>query len=1306
MSHDQPDHEEFELQLRVDDDDGPPYPPVDDQRAVLASYFEGTGRVVVDASAGTGKTSTLVLTLAETIVRTATEDHNPLSEILLTTFGREATSELKTRLKAALRSHQAAGGDLPQTVFRWLETDSTIQTLDSLFAELLGEIAIEIGVPPEFEVDNRLELQRLRRDVLAELRAEYADAFRVLEDAYPAEPSREYPPQSVESMLFEAHQRCREFGISPATAVESLRASLVVSHGGARSSTDSTDGPESIPPEVIEDLEAILKAVVEPEAELQYDSVAAAEQLLEHAKSTYTATEKAIEAFGTLLVAFDQRYDTQTKAAGQFTFTDISQLLASYLDDCDADDPYLRTLGSRFDHVFVDEFQDTSAVQCAVLRRLVDPYQHEEQSSQPAFGAGQPTDPVDEPTAAPVEEPPTEQPRETDRRANLFVIGDSKQAIYEWRSADPALFAELIETASAAAPEPAASVPHLRVRDVQYHALSTVFRHHPDIAAAANHCFQRLLEDEARGAIGEHTPSYVPVEPYGLSWDTAGSDESSTDNDDPEQSHVHVLDIVSTHERLGSSIAADKWAPAEAERIAETIGAMLDAESESSIIIETDDGSRAPTAGDITLLFRSRRQLQRYATVLRDAGIPVTADASGDLFEQPEIELLVDILLWIATPYAERPLRRLLRSPLVALTDPSIRAALEATDLETLCASWPDRLPDDDRQRLAGLVSLRSDLGQQRETAKTALIHRLVMHSGFEALLLSDSEPLRRYGNVWLLSELVDEWELDQLLSYREFCSRLRQLRTNTDSSDPQFAVAETTDPVSPAAVRLQTVHQAKGKEYPIVFLCDLPKPSNYPRLQHKRLLASRRYGFALRPRPGEPPSPDGVTFPTPDSKLETPVWFNDEFDTDYPDATGPIWLSDARDNSGAFRYANPLNAHLTANEAEFWRLAYVAFTRAEDHVFLGLGDLDSNSNSARMARWSTWLAGFNETLQPDSGWSSISGLDRSERIHNRQLSWSTTGGDTVSYALSIGVDELPSQSSEPADAIGLVDELARLDEPPAEPTRPPFRPQQLSASSLGELVECPRAFQYRYLQQVEPAGGVRPTPPASKPVSTPRATQSRPPGGLSATEWGSLVHELIEAQLTDNPQLKPAVDQQPEAVRDALQTVRSALESTTIFEQSLSAADLFVEYELTELHPTPGADLRLTGIVDLLYRLDGNWHLVDWKTGRRPVEGAATAHRRQLSVYGWLLARQFGITVETATVAYIDPENSPVVSPIVLADLDTEWVDPTVETVASGLSFDSAGLVAQPEADRCGSCPFAEHNGGPCEADFHSSEP
>jgi len=1274
----------FDRQLLIDADTGPPHPPVDDQRAVLASYFEGTGRVVVDASAGTGKTSTLVLTLAETIVRTATDEYNPLSEMLVTTFGREATAELKTRLKTLLRHHQNAGGELPEAVFRWIETDSQLQTLDSFFADLLEEVAVEIGIPPDFEVDNRLECQRIRQDVFAALRDAYPGQFRRLEAAYPAADHREYPPQSVESLLYEAHQRCREFGISPADAVDSLRESLQRSHGGHGGDEPPADGPESIPPETVADMEAILQAVVDREAELAYDSHSEAEQLLEHVRSTYFATEAAIDAFGTLLVAFEQRYDQQTTQAGQFTFTDVAHLLYSYLEALDADDPYLRTLGGRFKHVFVDEFQDTSAVQCGILRRLVDPYQSEDTAYQSETTTDQSTD-----------------------RANLFVIGDSKQAIYEWRSADPALFAEIIEAAKTAAPQPA-FVPQLQVRDVQYHALSTVFRHHPDIAAAANHCFQKLLEDEGRGAIGDHAPSYVPVEPHGSPWNAV--DEST---DSPTDSHLHVLNVGATRDGLDSFIPAEKWATAEAERIAETVEAMLDPDGEPPVTIQTDEEPRAPTPGDITLLFRSRRQLQRYARELRDRGIPATADASGDLFEQPEIELLVDILLWIATPYSDRALRRLLRSPLVALSDETIRTAIHADDLRALCESWPDRLPDADRSRLAGLLSLREDLSHHRETAKTALLGRLIEHSGFEAILLGETEPLRRYGNVWLLAEVVDEWELDELLSYREFASRLRQLRASTDSSDPQVSVADTTDPVDPSAVQLKTVHQAKGQEYPIVFLCDLPKSSNYPRLQHSRLLASRRHGFALRPRPGEPSTPAGVTFPTPDSNVDESVWFNDDFEShNYPDATGPIWLSDDRTESGAFRYSNPLNAHIAAQEAEFWRLAYVAFTRAEDHVFLGLGELDeTESEYYNSARWSTWLAGFNETLQPDAGWDEISARDRDQRAVRRRCSWSTLTGDQR-HEISIGVDEIESHDAEPADVRGgeaatlqavggtdrpLGEELARLDEPPEHHDYPVFRPVQLTASSLGELADCPRAFQYRQLQGVDLGDNGR---------SNYRTTPSSTPGGLSATEWGDLVHRLIERRLGDDSRAETVLADQPAAVREALQQVQSALESTALFDVCQSpSAELFVEYELSTLLPTAGAELRLTGIIDLLYRLDDEWHIVDWKTGAKPAAGAALAHRRQLSVYAWLLDQRFGIDVETATVAYVDLSRTPVVSPVELAEIDTEFVESTVQQACDGLPFDTAGLEARPEADCCEACPFAEQNGGPCVDDYHTSD-
>ena len=1274
---------DIDLRLRFGEDGEPPHRPVDDQRAVLASYFDGTGRVVVDASAGTGKTTTLVVTVAEAIVRQATETDNPLSEMLVTTFGRDAAAELKTRLKKLLRHHVDNGGDLPNEVFRWIETESNIRTLDAVFADLLGEIAIEASLPPDFSVDDRLELQRIRQEVFAELRDEYRSEFRTLDGAYPAEVWREFPPDSLEEMVSTAQQKCREFGISTADAAESLRESLEVSHGGEGNrwfgeATGATAGADSVPPETVDDITAILRAVVSEDAELTADSPAAAQQLLAHVRETYFATEAAIDAFATLLTAYEREYDRRTRRAGQLTFTDVAHLLSSYLDDCEPTDPFRQTLGERFDHVFVDEFQDTSAVQCSVLRRLVDAEGRESESRQ------------DEPT-------------------NLFLIGDSKQAIYEWRSADPALFAEIIETTKTAAPD-SASIPHLAADDVRYHALTTVFRHHPDIAAGANHVFQRLLEDERRGGIGEFTPSYVPVEPHGSPWEVDGDTDATADTDDgsqPDESHIHVLNVDAASETdLTSYIAAEEWASAEADRIGETIAAITDpAVEDPPVTIQADENGerRQPTPGDITLLFRSTRQMKRYATVLREAyDIPAEATATGDLFAQPEIELLVDVLSWIATPYAEADFRRLLRSPLVALSDETIRVLVASdTDAEALVDSWPERLPTSDSQRLAGLLSLREDLRWEREGSKTALIHRLLQHSGLDAVLLSDTDALRRYGNVWLFVELVDDWEVDELLSYREFRSRLRQLRAATDSTDPQFPTADVTDGDTGDAVTLTTVHRAKGREYPIVFLCDLVKQSTYPRLQHQRLLASRRYGFALRPRPGETPSPDGVGFPTPDTDREQSVWFNDNFETTaYPDATGPIWLSDARADAGTFQYPNPLNHHLAAREAEFWRLAYVAFTRAGDHLFLGLASLDeTETDYYEDARWSTWLAGFNETLEPTAGWNTLVGHTLS-----REFSWRAETGTTISERVSVGVDELPSESPDSTDGIDLDNELNRLHDSGGAVEYPPYWPRTVSVSLLADLDDCPRAFQYRHVQEIDP-----PELATGSARYTERTTQStRTPGSLAPTEWGDVVHRLIEHRLDEEAKADQYCQAQPTDIRDSLQRVDSAVDASSIVEHCRADGSEWVaEYDLSHHVPTGGQPLRITGTVDLLYRFDGRWHLVDWKTGRRPGDGAAAEHIQQLSAYAWLLDRQFGIAIDTATVGYIDPDGEPVLTPVdVTTDLDTTWVDRVVGDTSEAVPITSGdGLETRPDAESCGRCPYAESNGGPCVDDYHLTD-
>ncbi|NHN60453.1 MULTISPECIES: exodeoxyribonuclease V subunit beta [Halorussus] len=1268
-----------EMELEFGNRGEPPFRPTPDQGEVIRSYFEESGRVAVDASAGTGKTTTLILTLAEMVVREASSDYNPLENTLVTTFTKDATKELKTRLKRILRLH----GDVPPHVFRWIETGSHIQTLDSFFKELLQEISIDLNIPPDFELDSAVELQQIREEIFEELRRTNREEFETLSQEFPTEDWREYSPDTVEEMIQQAQQKCREFGISPDEAISQLRASLDVSHGVAHpdwpddgdSLAPLTNGPDTAPPDDIDDVEQLLQAVVNPGAELRFDSrlndderEQRQQMLLEHVRDTYFRTEEAIEAFGTLLNEFEQRYDERTRGEGQFSFQDISHLLRNHIQSQGEDDPFVQSLGSRFDHVFVDEFQDTSIVQCEIIRHLVD------SGCDESILTGESEDDPDE-----------------TGDDNILMIGDVKQSIYEWRSADPALFADIIQATRDARPGTAV-VPHLFIRNVRYHALTSVFRHHPDIAYAANHVFQDVLEDDGRGAIGGIQPNYVPIQPRGdgLEWDD-------------ETAHIHVLDIdAASNDNHRSWVRTDNWARDESRRVAETIAAMVDEENADDPPIQVqrgvdEDGEPIldqPVPGDITLLFRSKRKMQDFADVLRDNyGIDAAPIATDDLFEQPEIKLLTDILYWFANPHNSGALLRILRSPLVAVSDGTLRAlAFEDYYIGDLLDSWPDELPLDDKERLEHLVTLRDDLRWDRENSKTDLVNRILQHSGFDSVVLADTDALRRYGNLWLFSELIDDWEEDELLPYRDFVDRLVTLRDRADSSNPQFEVAEIADQDNDSAVTLTTVHKAKGREFPIVFLCDLVKQSRFPPEQHDRLLTSRRYGMALRPRPSDLPFPDGVHFPTPEDDLGSSTWFNDDFDVDsFPTATGPTWVSYDRDaTSGQFSYSNPLNNHLAESEAEFWRMAYVGFTRAEDHIFFGLSDLDESSDYYDEVQWSMWLAALNDTLQPFGGWSNVSQRDRSDRVIDRDLRWETDQGDPVTETIRIGVDEVEPSSERTLDEIDAsgLDFHLETDGMPVE--HPEYRPLTLAASSLFDLIECPRAYQYQHAQEIEPVRGNG-------------AESTSTPGDRLPDEWGESVHRSIELRLQDEA-LFNSYARGNEDIEDLLRhVVLDNLTDTDAFSAADRATedDVFTEISVSTLYEISGREIRVNGDIDLLYRKDGDWHLADWKTGGHYEDGDYQ-HRKyihQLSVYAWLLRREFGIEMSSATLVYIDVNGSPVVKEQeVTSDLVTGTLNRVIEEDVLGLDVqDSDGLEANPGTDRCGACPYGANKGGPC---------
>lgn len=132
-----------------------------------------------------------------------------------------------------------------------------------------------------------------------------------------------------------------------------------------------------------------------------------------------------------VLQGYERFYGEAVRRAGRLTFADVQRLLAP-----EAGAPMLAQtagegrllidyrLDAAIDHWLLDEFQDTSFGQWSVLKNLID-----EAVQDPAGGR------------------------------SFFCVGDVKQAIYQWREGDPALFREIFNHYNAAAPGAIAERP-------------------------------------------------------------------------------------------------------------------------------------------------------------------------------------------------------------------------------------------------------------------------------------------------------------------------------------------------------------------------------------------------------------------------------------------------------------------------------------------------------------------------------------------------------------------------------------------------------------------------------------------------------------------------------------------------------------------------------------------------------------------------------------------------------------------------------------------------------------------------------
>ena len=620
-----------------------------DQKEAMICYLAPGGRVCVDAGAGTGKTTVLIETLSEALIdetQNKPKDFNPLEKMLVVTFGVEASRHLKTKLKERLRDHQDAGGILPEAIWRFIESESHIQTIDAFMQSLLRRIVTEIGLNPAFEIPIGLDQDQIVNDILVKLRndPEIEMKCQKLTAAYPTLNYLDRPPEDLPTMIWRTHQKMREFCLEASTVKAGLIDSVTsIIHCGKTS-------PFTLP-----DLEEITRQLSDGRYVLRC-SANQKDSLIAYANEIYKYNLQLAADFGDILLAFDREYDRFTRETGSLTHVDIAYLVWHYTMNKE-NAVWKESLRKKFDHILVDEFQDTNFVQYQVISSMI--------------RDGLPTE-----------------------RNHIMFIGDIKQSIYTWRSAEPQIFGDLILALKKKKPEIPYPVGMIHA------PLVSNFRSHKDLIDFFNAFALNLFKDKARCPVAGEIP-------YEKLLAKIKADEKRT--------------IPSVHVLTNSSSTVLAWIGTEARQIAEIVSGLL--QPDCQILVRDGNSSkmRKLRAGDIVLLFRRKTFVQAYVKEFRAFGISCAVQTDSSLFSEPEISLVIDFLDWLANPDSRDSATRILRSPIVALSDKTLRyLSQQKFYLQYRNGSMSPQLdlPEEDKVRLTNILRFRDDLRWDRERLK------------------------------------------------------------------------------------------------------------------------------------------------------------------------------------------------------------------------------------------------------------------------------------------------------------------------------------------------------------------------------------------------------------------------------------------------------------------------------------------------------------------------------------------------------------------------------------------------------------
>ena len=772
--------------------------------------------LLVSAAAGSGKTATLT----ERIVRKLTDEQNPadISKMLIVTFTRLSAADLKRKISNAI-SEELVKNPTSQYLSKQLVLleSAHICTIDSFYLDIVRSNFQRLSLPSNFRLADEGEMALLRKSVMDEIIEKHYDSNTENDDGFLSfvENFTSAKQSDTLSDIF--------LSLENKLCSKTEGTSAILSFANELTTDSDLDFFESKQGGIIYNY--IVNGVKSYHTAISRccDIIAASEK----ASASYLPTFAYEKDFLAKLLEILELKNYALARAHALTFNKqrLGTLKKEFQTDeiisCkglrDEECAFIKEINEKFFSFDDEQIKDSMLKTADILRSLysvLSEFQKaslEEKIKRKAFDFddirrfayqllidenGEPSDiaiayrdQFDEIYIDEYQDVDAMQDRIftlISKPNNRFMVGDIKQSIYSFRGADTDVFAGYKKNFPA--------IENAINSDSALIFMSNNFRCDENVIDFTNKIFSFLFGN--CGESIEYTPDddlifskieegrILPSPKTNVTVITADESAKEDDYEDDEEK----IDINP-----------------EAIWIANEIQRLIKYEYKA-------DGTKIEPR-DIAVLMRATTPAGDITRALEALNIPCSDNSKYDLFETPDVLLVLSLLSSIDNPHRDIPLAATLYSPIFAYTmDELIEIRTSAEQKMSLFEALKD-YKGENKDTIEKNRYFIDKLTKYRLLATSMPIDKLLNHI-YRDLSITSLDGVNAQ-NLTRLYEMARRFESGSFKGLNNFISYINELIENKKVPSLTYEDADTN------AVQMITAHKSKGLEFPVCFICN-----------------------------------------------------------------------------------------------------------------------------------------------------------------------------------------------------------------------------------------------------------------------------------------------------------------------------------------------------------------------------------------------------------------------------------------------------------------------------------------------------